>query len=43
MVDSQKCPECGSSKLKLNADGLVCMKCGLLISETLFSGEEELH
>jgi transcription initiation factor TFIIIB Brf1 subunit/transcription initiation factor TFIIB len=37
MENSNKCPECGCKNLKLNADGLVCTKCGLIISENYFS------
>lgn len=32
-----KCPECGCKKLQLTADGLLCTKCGLVISESYFS------
>jgi ribosomal protein S27AE len=34
-----KCPECGSSKLVRNREGLVCGKCGLVLEEeAMFSG-----
>jgi ribosomal protein S27AE len=34
-----KCPECGSSKLVRNHEGLVCGKCGLVLEEeAMFSG-----
>jgi len=32
-ISTKKCPECGSKKLALNIDGLICGKCGLIISE----------
>ncbi|MCX6821550.1 MAG: hypothetical protein NTW30_02100 [Candidatus Aenigmarchaeota archaeon] len=37
MENPKKCPECGCKKLQLNADGLVCVKCGLIISDSIFS------
>ncbi|RLI98572.1 MAG: hypothetical protein DRP00_01705 [Candidatus Aenigmatarchaeota archaeon] len=33
------CPECGSEKLELTNEGLVCKKCGLVIEETYYSGK----
>jgi len=29
----RKCPECGSKNLALNIEGVICNKCGLIISE----------
>jgi len=34
-----KCPECGCKKLQLTTDGLLCTKCGLVVSENYFSGK----
>jgi len=34
-----KCPECGCKELKLTADGMLCTKCGLVVSESYFSGK----
>jgi transcription initiation factor TFIIIB Brf1 subunit/transcription initiation factor TFIIB len=35
----QKCPECGCAKLKFSEEGLICSKCGLIVSESYFSGK----
>ncbi len=35
-----KCPECGSSKIKLEADEYLCGKCGLVLSESIFLGDD---
>jgi len=43
MKYSQKCPDCGCKKLQLKTDGIVCMKCGLVISDTYFSGSEAVR
>ncbi|MDI6826265.1 MAG: TFIIB-type zinc ribbon-containing protein [Candidatus Aenigmarchaeota archaeon] len=39
-MTNEKCPECGGEKLVMNSEGLICSKCGLIISETYFSGNE---
>ncbi|MEM5766297.1 MAG: hypothetical protein QW423_01525 [Candidatus Aenigmatarchaeota archaeon] len=35
----KSCPECGSDKLKRNNEGLICDNCGILIEESIYSGE----
>ena len=34
----KSCPECGSTELKYDEDGLVCAKCGTIIEENYYSG-----
>jgi transcription initiation factor TFIIIB Brf1 subunit/transcription initiation factor TFIIB len=29
----KKCPDCGSKHLVMNTDGMICKKCGLVISD----------
>jgi transcription initiation factor TFIIIB Brf1 subunit/transcription initiation factor TFIIB len=33
------CPECGSKKIENNHEGQICKKCGLVIEESIYSGE----
>jgi len=35
----KSCPECGSNKIGHNQDGLVCNECGLVIEESIYSGD----
>ncbi len=40
MTAHAKCPECGSRKIMMKADELMCGKCGLILSEGFYSGGE---
>jgi len=35
----RKCPECGCKKLQYSPEGLMCKKCGLIITENYYSGK----
>jgi len=37
-MEEMKCPECGSDKISNNGEGMLCNKCGLVISEGYYSG-----
>jgi len=41
-IIAKRCPECGSEKLEWTEDGLICRKCGLVLSETFYSGQRML-
>jgi len=32
------CPDCGSKKLNNTAEGVICGKCGSILTENFFSG-----
>jgi len=34
----KSCPECGSEKLANAAEGVICGKCGSILTENFFSG-----
>lgn len=36
----KSCPECGSRKLELKASEMLCGKCGLVITQMMYSGSK---
>ena len=41
-IIAKRCPECGSKNLEWTDDGLICKDCGLVLSETFYSGQKML-
>jgi ribosomal protein S27E len=42
-IEMKSCPECGSKNICWdNGSGLLCKKCGLVIDESIYSGERPL-
>jgi len=41
-IIAKRCPECGSEDLEWTEDGLICRKCGLVLSDTFYSGQRML-